>query len=67
MTVLTALAVDTPQPLTKRNPEVPSALSDLVARLLAKRPEDRPPSAAAVADCLRAIVPGGPPRPRRAL
>jgi eukaryotic-like serine/threonine-protein kinase len=37
------------------NPAVPRTLSDLVGSLLAKRPEDRPASAFAVADALRAI------------
>jgi eukaryotic-like serine/threonine-protein kinase len=37
------------------NPAIPAALSDLVGSLLAKRPEDRPPSAPSVADALRAI------------
>jgi hypothetical protein len=37
------------------NPGVPAALSDLIRRLLAKAPADRPPSAAAVAEELAAI------------
>jgi hypothetical protein len=39
-------------------PETPAALADLVRRLLAKNPQDRPASAAAVAAELAAFVPG---------
>jgi tRNA A-37 threonylcarbamoyl transferase component Bud32 len=49
LAVLHRLATHTPLPPWQRNPAVPAALSDLVVRLLAKRPEDRPASAAAVA------------------
>jgi serine/threonine protein kinase len=53
----TLLAVATHQPPAPRqlNPGVPPALSDLVMRLLAKRPEDRPPSAGHVVEAIRAI------------
>ncbi|HET9425885.1 MAG TPA: serine/threonine-protein kinase [Gemmatimonadaceae bacterium] len=37
-----------PQPLHEVNPAVPAAMSALVMRLLAKDPDDRPPSAEAV-------------------
>jgi serine/threonine-protein kinase len=37
------------------HPRVPRALSHLLARMLAKRPEERPSSAVEVADALRAI------------
>lgn len=63
-------------PARELNPAVPAALSDLVASLLAKRPEDRPPSALAVADALRSVratwlaqapqLPGGGPGRRHA-
>ncbi|QJX01052.1 serine/threonine-protein kinase [Frigoriglobus tundricola] len=39
-------------PLSAKRPDVPSALAELVGRLLARRPEDRFPSARAVADAL---------------
>jgi eukaryotic-like serine/threonine-protein kinase len=55
LAVLTALAVDTPPPAREVNPQIPEALSDLVARLLAKRPEARPPSAEAVLEELGRI------------
>jgi serine/threonine protein kinase len=48
LALLTALAVDDPRPVREANPEVPERLAGLVARLLAKSPEDRPPSAAAI-------------------
>jgi hypothetical protein len=49
---LTALAVDEPEPVDAINPAIPPALADLVARLLAKDPADRPESADAVRDRL---------------
>ena len=36
------------EPLNRRNPKVPDGLSNLVARMMAKKPEQRPPTAAAV-------------------
>ena len=56
MAVLMALANHTPSPLTAVNPEVPPELSALVARLMAKAPEDRPGSAVEVADHLEAAL-----------
>jgi serine/threonine protein kinase len=44
-----------PVPPQDRRPQVPAALSDLVVALLAKAPENRPPSAAAVAAALTQI------------
>lgn len=41
--------------LRSRRPELPAALETLLAALLAKAPAQRPPSAAAVAETLRAI------------
>jgi len=52
---LLALAMDQPKPPRDLNPEVPPALNDLVLRLLAKDPADRPASAREVADRLQAI------------
>ncbi|WP_439623639.1 protein kinase domain-containing protein [Gemmata sp.] len=75
---LRAVGEHHPPPPREVNPAVPAALSDLIVRLLAKSPADRPASAAAVAAELegrpgtvtfatRAAVPhGGPPRKRRA-
>src|SRR5438128_2640377 len=40
------------------NPEVPKALEALILRLLAKAPEERPPSAAAVREALAAVGAG---------
>jgi eukaryotic-like serine/threonine-protein kinase len=44
-----------PRPAHEVHPGVPAALSALLGRMLAKRPEDRPASAATVADALRAL------------
>jgi WD40 repeat protein/serine/threonine protein kinase len=55
MAVLMALMLDTPRPLQEINPNIPRELSDLVERLLARDPEQRPPSALAVVEALQAI------------
>jgi serine/threonine protein kinase/WD40 repeat protein/DNA-directed RNA polymerase subunit RPC12/RpoP len=55
LAILTALALQTPPPVRRLNPEVPELLSDLVEQLLAKNPDDRPLSARAVAEALAAI------------
>jgi serine/threonine-protein kinase len=49
---------ETPEPLATRQPEIPAGLADLVQRLLAKRPEDRPESADAVLAELERIATG---------
>ncbi|MFO0797474.1 MAG: serine/threonine-protein kinase [Gemmataceae bacterium] len=48
-----------PPPLLERNPAAPPALAAVAHRCLAKRPADRYPSAAAVADELEAWLAGG--------
>jgi hypothetical protein len=50
---------EVPVPPHDRSPQVPAALSDLVAALLAKAPEDRPPNAAAVVAALTQIRDSG--------
>jgi serine/threonine protein kinase len=56
-TISTLLAVATEQPRTpgELNHDLPPALSDLIMRLLAKRPDDRPPTARAVIEGIQAI------------
>jgi serine/threonine protein kinase len=53
--VLMAVASETPRPIAELNPAIPPALADLVMRLLAKDPAERPASAREVAAELRAI------------
>jgi serine/threonine protein kinase len=55
MSVLTALATQEPAPVLQLNRDIPEPLATLVMRLLAKRPENRPASAQAVLDQVRAI------------
>ncbi len=49
MAILTALATEEPPPVREVNPAVPEPLADLIRRLMAKNPADRPASAMAVA------------------
>jgi WD40 repeat protein/predicted Ser/Thr protein kinase len=56
-TLATLAAVGTETPKTPRTlwPNLPPALDELIMRLLAKAPEERPPSAAVVVEALLAI------------
>jgi serine/threonine protein kinase/class 3 adenylate cyclase/predicted ATPase len=56
--VMTAVVTNTPPPADRSNPGVPTQLSALVARLLAKEPGDRPASAESVSAELQAIERG---------
>ncbi len=58
MAILCALATEEPTPVEDLNPAVPAPLADLIRRLLAKKPADRPQSAAAVAEELAAMTDG---------
>jgi serine/threonine-protein kinase len=60
MAVLMAVGLDDPVPVRERNPDVPPALADLVERLLAKDPANRPASAGAAREALAAIEAGMP-------
>jgi serine/threonine protein kinase len=53
--VLTSLIVKDPRPVQQLNPAVPQELSELIGQLLAKKPEDRPASAAEVLQRLQQI------------
>ncbi len=53
--LMAAHLTETPVPLTERRVDVPPALASLVARLLAKAPEDRPQSANEVRRALDAV------------
>jgi hypothetical protein len=62
MATLTAIATEEPAPVEELNPDVPGPLADLIRRLMAKKPADRPPDASAVADeCARMLA--APDRP----
>ena len=63
VTTLLAVATEEPAPPVDVRPEVPPALSDLVMQLLAKDPDERPPSAQAVVEAIDAIVSGPWPEP----
>lgn len=56
LAVMMALANKQPDPVSLKNPAVPSEVSDLVAKLLAKRPEDRYQTATEVVCDLEAAV-----------
>lgn len=55
MSMLIAITSDNPAPISPANPEVPQALTDLVQKLLAKKPEERPASAKDVVHALQQI------------
>jgi serine/threonine protein kinase len=55
ISTLIVAAVDPPRPPIELNPQLGRMLSDLVLRLLAKDPAERPPSAEAAAQALEAI------------
>ena len=58
MAILSSLALDDPKPPKQANPDVPAALSELVMKLLEKKPADRYGSAREVADALAALERG---------
>jgi eukaryotic-like serine/threonine-protein kinase len=55
MTVLFALANQQPKPVRELNPNMPEALAELIAQLLAKDPGARPASAGEVVERLEAL------------
>jgi urea transport system substrate-binding protein len=52
---LTALAIADPRPIDELAPDLPAALRQLIHQLLARDPADRPATARAVAESLRAL------------
>ncbi len=56
MGVLAALITADPTPVRELNPNVPESLAVLIHQLLAKKPEDRPPTATNLAKRLGAIL-----------
>jgi tRNA A-37 threonylcarbamoyl transferase component Bud32 len=55
MSILRSLATQNPKPPSQLDPAIPVALSELVMRLLAKDPGQRPASAREVVEALRAL------------
>jgi serine/threonine protein kinase len=53
--ILKALALHEPRPIREINPAIPQGLADVITRLLAKRPSDRPPKAQMVVDMLEML------------
>src|SRR5437868_11980945 len=64
LAVLKRVAEDTPRPIREIIPEVPQWLCDVIARLHAKKPEDRYSSAREVADLLAQRLVATPPPPK---
>jgi serine/threonine protein kinase len=56
MAVLMALGTEDPVPVRTSNPNIPEPIAALIHQLLAKKPEDRPQTAAEVARQLLAIL-----------
>lgn len=56
MAVLIALTTEAPPPVKTLAPQIPTAVANLIDRLLSKEPADRPQSAAEVSATLRQIV-----------
>jgi tRNA A-37 threonylcarbamoyl transferase component Bud32 len=63
--ILMKIANHQPAPPHQLDVNVPAAWSELVMRLLEKKPEKRPASAAEVVAAIRALGTGGPGLPRR--
>jgi serine/threonine protein kinase len=55
LSVLSAVLLEEPKPLPELNASVPQWLTGLIKKLLAKKPDDRPASAKAVANWLESI------------
>src|SRR5438552_2891665 len=55
LALLMAIATESPPHPRKLAPQVPASLADLVMRLMARKPEDRPASAREVMDALRGV------------
>ena len=55
LSMLRAVSTATPTPPRELNPSLPPSLCDLIRSLLAKKAEDRPPSARAVVEAIQAI------------
>jgi serine/threonine protein kinase len=61
MSTLMALALENPMPVCLVNLEAPAGLSDLIEKLMAKKPEDRPAEARVVVEAIKAIEAGETP------
>jgi eukaryotic-like serine/threonine-protein kinase len=56
MAILTAIATEEPTPVRELNPEIPKGLANLIHRLLAKKPAQRPENATVVAQELDSLI-----------
>jgi predicted Zn finger-like uncharacterized protein len=63
ISILAAIATETPRPIREQHPAVPPALAELVMRMLSKDPAGRPSSARAVCDALSDIEAESAKRP----
>jgi WD40 repeat protein len=66
MSTLVAVATETPKPPNKLNAEIPPQLSKFILDLLAKEPDDRPPTAQAVVGLLEELEKELPAAPTQA-
>ena len=58
MQIVFAILTRPPRPLTDAAPSAPPALNEVVLKMIAKRPDDRYPTMAAVREALVAAFPG---------
>jgi hypothetical protein len=65
LVVIAAVITETPPPASQFNPALPTPLTDLLSRLLAKQPSARPGSAEVVVEQLQAVERAGTPPANR--
>ena len=65
--LIAAHAIEVPDPVARRRPDVPAALAELVMLCLAKKPDDRPQTAADVLQALDSVPARAVARSRKTL